>query len=347
MDTANTSSWKSQIYEARNLLRTCHQIRDEGKRVFYEINSWSLHRARLRETPPAHSSVTIDDTRRLFDLLHELRATKHFKHFSMQISLSPLAYCDLTVPDSIALDDLVAIRLFEQSQDPSVIASHKLDETAQCELFKAAFSGLVEKRAHVFPNMRSITLEVSLHAKKLNPAALNDPLNRCGITFYVRIKFGGKNRTIPTYGYNAPLPSLVPASVVPDPYLLQRAKYEAHNQSLHPRILNDPWSAPLLDPRRHMLSPLRQLLGVQSVEVERRWTVRYRQKRPEDGVVVVQAQPLRQLWRFGTVGDMLESAGPGFGKFLDPALEYLKTCREDVVEIIENTNADVEHHLIP
>ena len=40
---------QSQIYEA--LLRTCHQIRDEGKQVFYKINSWSLHPARLRETP--------------------------------------------------------------------------------------------------------------------------------------------------------------------------------------------------------------------------------------------------------------------------------------------------------
>ena len=332
MDTANLSNWKSQIHEAHNLLRTCHQIRDEGERVFYEINSWGLHRARLRDTPPADLSATIDDTRRLFDTLHKFKATKHFKHTSMQISLSPLAYWDLAVPDSLELNDPVAIHHFELSQQPSVIASHTLDETAQCKLYKAAFSGLVESSASVFPKLRSMTLEVSLHEKNPASAALNDPLNRCGITFYVKIKLGRKKRTV--LKYHGPLLSLAPGSVVPNsPWL--------HS------ILNDPRNVPFSDPRRDMLSPLRELHNVQSVEVERRWTVRYRQGPLEDGVIAVKAQPLRQLWRFCTVADMLKSAGPGLGRFMDPALKYLKTCDEDVVEIIENTNADIEHHLIP
>lgn len=344
--TANEPTWQSQIYKARNLLRTCHQIRDEGKQVFYEVNSWSLHRARLRETPPAHSSATVQDTQRLFDRIRQTKAMKHFKHVNMRISLSPLAYCDFTVPDSVALDDAVAIHLFELSQHPSVIAFHKLDETAQCELFRAAFNGLVANRACVFPDLRSIALEVSLHAKKLIPDTPNNPLDRCGITFYVRIKLGCESRATPTYQRNASLPSLTTGSVTHDPCLPQRAKYEAHNQSPHPRIMNNPWRALLLDPRRHMLSPLKQLLDVQSVEVERRWIVRYRQQRIEDGNIVLCAQPLRQLWRFRTVGEMLEKAGPGFGEFLDPALEYLNTSGKDVVEIIENTAEDIEYHLI-
>lgn len=344
--TANKPTWQSQVYEARNLLRTCHQIRGEGKQVFYEVNSWSLHRARLRETPPGHSSATIHDTQRMFDRIRQTKATKHFKHVNMRITLSPLAYCDFTIPDSVALDDPVAVHLFELSQNPSVVAFHKLDETAQCGLFRAVFNGLVENRAYVFPKLRTITLEVSLHAKRLIPDASNNPLDRCGITFYVRIKLGCKKRATPTYHYNASLPILAPGSVTPDSCGLQRAKYEAHNQSLHPSILIDPWSAPLLDPRRRMLSPLKQLIGVQSVEVERRWTVRYHLPGIENGVVFIHAQPLRQLWRFCTVSEMLERAGPGFDGFLDPALEYLSISRHNVVEIIENTAEDIEHLLI-
>lgn len=287
-----------------------------------------------------------DDTQRLFDRIREIEATKHFQHVNMRISLSPLAYCDFTVPDSVALDDPLAVQIFELSQHPSVIAFHKLDETAQSELFRVAFERLVKNRARVFPKLRSITVEVSLHAKKLILDAPNNPLDRCGITFYVRIKLKPKNRTTHTHHYDPSLPIVPPHSDIHYPHLVQRAKYEAHNQSPHPSILHGPWRVPLLEPRRRMLSPLKQLLGVESVEVERRWTVCYRQQRIENGLVVIRAQPLRQLWRFRTVGEMLDRAGPGFREFLDPALEHLKTSRKDVVEIIENTTEDIEHHLI-
>lgn len=46
------------------------------------------------------------------------------------------------------------------------------------------------------------------------------------------------------------------------------------------------------------------------------------------------------------MGDMLEGAGPGFGEFLDPSLEYLDIPLKDVIEIVENTAEDIEHQLI-
>lgn len=318
--------------------------------MFYEVNSWSLHRARLRDTPPADSSATSDATRSLFDTLRKTKTTKHFKHISMQIVLSPLAYWDLTTPDSLDLNDSDAIHLFEMSQQPGVIASHILHDLAQCKLYKAAVSGLVESSASVFPELRSITIEVGLHAKSSAPDALKDPLNRCGITFYIRIRLERKKRTLPTY--HAPLLTLAPGGIVPESTGLHnrsptiRFTYKANGEATI-SILNDPWNVPSLEPGRDMLSPLIELHGVQSVEVERRWTVRYRQGRLENGDVAVKAQPLRRLWRFDTVDNMLKSAGSGFCNFLDPALKYLKTCPEDVVEIIENTNADTGHHLVP
>ena len=347
--TADKTTWQTQIYKARSLLRTCHQIRDEGVQVFYEVNSWSVHRARLRETP-VDSSVIDLDTQRLFDRLSQFGAVRHFKHVNMRIALSPLAYCDLTVPDGVALDDPVSIQAFELSQNPNVIALHKLDETAQCELFRAGIKGLVGNRPHVFPKIMTLTLEVSLHAKKLIPNTLNNPLDRCGITFYVKIKLGRRNRPTTTYHDNATVPILASSSVIQDPSVLQRAKNEAHNHSLKANILSTSWIAPLLDPRRHMLSPLRQLDDVHSVEVERRWTVHYRHRDIEDGSLVLREQPLRQLWRFTTVDEMLERAGPGFGEFLDPALDYLRTSSKDVIDIIENTwntHEDTGYLLIP
>lgn len=200
---------------------------------------------------------------------------------------------------------------------------------------------------NVFPKLISITLEVSLHAKNSIPEIPNDPLDRCGITFYVRIKLGRKDNAVPAYHDNTSLPIQAPSSLISDQSLLQRAKYEAHNESLLISFSDDTWSVPLLDPRRLMLSPLKQLRDIQSVEVKRRWTVHYRQQGMEDGDAVIRVRPLRQLWRFCTVGEMLERAGPGFDGFLDPALEYLETAPEDVVDIIENTTEDIKHELIP
>ena len=350
MGTANIPTWQSQIHEARNILRTCHQIRDEGKEVFFDVNSWGLHRVRLREKPSPVTAMLVD-TQRLFDRLRQNVGLKRFKQVNMRISLSPLAYCDLAIADDIALDDPNAVHLFELTHPPGIIAFHKLDEKAQCELFRAAINCLVNTRTHVFPNMRLLTLEVSFHAKKYHQYALNSPLDRCGITFYVRIKFGARSCLTATYHDNASIPVLASSNVVDDPCLSQRDQYahETHDHISQLSVTGGGWTAPLLDHRRQMLSPLRQLFNVRSVEVERRWTVIYRQPSTVDGSTVLREQPLRQLWRFHTVGEMLERAGPGFEEFLDPALEYLNTSPNDVIDIIENTwskTEDLGHLLI-
>lgn len=338
------------MHEARDLLRTCRQIRDEGNQVFYKVNSWTLHRARLRETPRAYgtnASTMVHDTQMIYDRLGQSKAMKHFRHVNMRISLAPLAYCDFHIPDSIALDDPFAMHLFELQQHPELIATHKIKETAQCELFRAAIDGFVRNRACIFPILTSITLEVNLHTKKAFPHTPKNPLDRCGITLYIRIKLEDKGRATLTDNIDASLPTLVPSSVIHDLSSLQLNKDEAHEQNLDSSILNRPWSSPPLEHRRRMLSPLGRLLGVQSVEVERRWTVHFRKRSSERGLSTIHVQPLRQLWRFRTVVAMLERAGHGFIGFLDPALEYLETSPNDVINIIENATEDAEYLLIP
>ena len=341
----NKPPLQSEVYETRNLLRTCRQIRDEGKRVFYEVNCWSLYRARLRKTP-VHLSTNAHDTQRLFDQLRQVDAMQHFRHVSMRATISPLAYCDFPLPEGVALDDPIAIHLFELSQHPSILAFHKINETAQCELFRISFEKFVENRTQVFPNLRSVSVEVSLHQKKIILGGAPDsPLNRCGITLHVRIKLGcGKPATLSSG--EASLPVLAPDNVTHNIHLLSSANLEAHSKSLHCGIIKTSMNPPWLDPRRQMLSPLRQLLDVQSVEVERVWTVCYRQQVIKDGTVIIRKQPLRQLWCFRTVDEMLDRAGPGFTQFLDPALQYLEAPVSDVIEIIENTTEDIGHKLI-
>ena len=348
--TTDVPPWRSQIHGVRNILRTCHQIRREGKDVFFDVNSWSLQRVRLRDMPVPVSAMLVD-TQRMFDRLRQNVGLKRFKEVNMRISLSPLAYCDLAIADDIALDDPVAVHLFESRHPNDVIAFHKLDEKAQCELFRAAINYFVNTRTHVFPSMRSLTLEVSFHAKMYHARGPNSPLDRCGITFYVRIELGARSCLTATYHDNASIPVLASSSVVHDASVLQRAQYanEAHYYMAQLSVTGGGRVKPQSDPRRDMLSPLRQLFDVQGVEVERRWTVVYRQLSTEDGSTAIREQPLRKLWRFYTVGEMLERAGPGFERFLDPALEYLKTSPNDVVDIIENTwnmTDDLEHLLI-
>ena len=350
MRTAGVPTWQSQIHQVRNILRTCHQIRDEGKEVFSDVNSWSLQRVRLRERP-APTSAMLADTQMLFERLRSNVGLKRFKQVNMRIALAPLAYCDIAIADNIALDDPVAVHVFELTYPPSIIAFHKLDEKGQCELFKTALHYLVHTQTDVFPSMRLLTLEVSFHGRNYHQIGPSSPLNRCGITFYVRIKLGARSCLTATHHDNALIPVLASSGVVHNPSVLQRAQYEyeEHNHISQLGVTGNGWVAPPLDHRRHMLSPLRKLFDVRSVEVERRWTVIYRQVSSVDGSTVVHKQPLRQLLRFRTVGEMLDKAGPGFEEFLDPALWYLKTSPNDVVDIIENTwskTGDLGHLLI-
>ena len=345
-DTASKSIWELHLNETRNLLRTCHQIRNEGKRVFYDVNSWSLRRARLKQSQGHSYDTILNDSQRMFDRLGKIQAMKHFKHIDMEVSISPLAYCDLTVPDSLALDDPIAIHLFELSQDPGFLAFHKIDEPKQCALFRATCVKLVANQAIVFPSLRSITLKVSLHGTRSILFTPRDPLDRCGITFYIRIKLEPENHLSPTSPENTSLPVLAPKGARSSTSPSQHAKLALHSRDIQPSINSDSWFPSPLDARICMLYPLGELLGVESVEVERRWTVRYRQTPVKDEIGDIHVQPLRQLWRFRSVCEMLEKAGPGFGKFLNPGLQYLKTSPKDVLEINENTNEGIDYQLV-
>ena len=112
--------------------------------------------------------------------MHVLLRLTHQKGSKARHSfLFPLAYCDFTIPDSVA-----PVEAFEVARQPGVTALHKLDKTAQCELFKLAFDRLVITSIPNLSQPEINQVEVSLHEQR----APNDPLKRCGITVYVRIK---------------------------------------------------------------------------------------------------------------------------------------------------------------
>lgn len=142
----------------------------------------------------------------------------------MEVLLSPLAYCDFTIPNSVALDDPAAVQVFETAQQPGVIAFHKLDETVQCELFGVAFDCLVKNRFQVVPKVNSIRVEVSLHEKR----APNDPVDCCGITFYVRIRIKLEcNASMPVFNRAVSHTILIRYNL-PDSKPTSRACIQAH-----------------------------------------------------------------------------------------------------------------------
>ena len=92
-----------------------------------------------------------------------------------------------------------------------------------------------------------------------------------------------------------------------------------------------------------MLISLKRRLDVQSVEVERSWTVCFRRRgvEGESGHIRCSSCGGFALWV-----KCWEKIGTGFCEDLDLALEYLQAFDDDMIEIIENTTEDVENGLI-
>lgn len=259
---ADQSAWELQLPEVRELFRTCRQIHNEAKKIFYEVNSWSLSRAKLGVNPKDPAAI-LHDTNIMFHRLRHIGGTKNFRHINMRIYLSDRALCDLGVPTTIDMDDTRAVLLYQMNQDPVHIGKHILSEGEQCELYRVALKGLADNRLRNFPNLRSLTLQVALHSKKRYSIS-NDPLNCCGLTFYVTVQFGYmeaphihreyvQQRGVPSDNYTIP----------PDENL---SMYQPTRWLGNSGYTWGPEYPNIWDPRRRMLAPLAGLRDIRNIE---------------------------------------------------------------------------------
>lgn len=311
---ANYRTWRSQFDQARAVLATCKQIHNEGTKMFFEVNSWTVHRPRMRDNEAATAPTLVEDTLKTFCRYGpggRKSYVRFFQHLNMRIAISPLATVDLGTPNQLDTTDLAELLQLRVNQDPEVLRRHTLPEATQCLMFQIALDCLASNQSSMFPWLRSFTLEMGLHSPVFRP--IRDPLDRCGQTFKLIIKLGKQTSTNDATKETTSKPVDM---------------YEGWDTNL-----------PMLEPRRRMLAPLMKLKNVQSVEVHRIWTVRYKKakKGSQDGPF---DHRMGQHVGFDSVSRFLHHAGPNFENFLVTGLEYFKIPVKDLIEIIEDQDQE-------
>ena len=165
---------------------------------------------------------------------------RYFRHFNMQIAISPFGLVDLALPAHVDTSNITEILNFRANQDPAVIRRHTLPERLQCQLFQEALNCFAEYQNFLFRKLRSFTLDIGLHSPLLQ--ASRNPIHRCGLNIRITISLGDvpkdENHTI-------------------------QQQLLAMRERLVAGLL-------VMEPRRRMLAPLAKLRNVRKVEVYRR-----------------------------------------------------------------------------
>jgi len=318
-----------QYLQVREVLKTCKQIRNEAEQVFFKINEWTLHRARLRKGGGLNSKILAEDTQRMFKRYipcghteqekcsrSRLPHVRYFRNFNMQIAISPTATVDLPLPDGVDPCDAIEVEHALVSEDQAVVRCHTLTEAEQCEMYGAALSGFVKNQGAMFQDLRQLSLEIALHSPTRR--ARGSLLNRCGTTFRVRILLDASTK--------------VDYTTHPEP--------PAMFDELNPALQN-------LDPRRRMLAPLLELRGVRAVEVHRRWSLRYKVVKNEVEDYIAD-HALGQYVRYDSISQFLDKAGPHFANLLNTGLEYFKIPTKDLIRIFEDDDGGHDiYDLVP
>ena len=323
----NRATWERQFDEIRNnYCNVSKQFHDELLEVFFRVNSWALHRARLREDANSEPTTLTNGSQSMCGNYWNGGFITYFKHFNMQIFLAPYAVVDLCTPKNVfgfsTSADLLA---YQMRQDPEGFHKHILNEESQCEMYRNVLEGLVSKQKKCLPSLKTLTLEISLHAPQATQSSTltRNLEERCGITFEVKV--------------------FLNTSVVPKH---QRRMFRENFDGPGNRFCMETIEPNTLEPRRRMLSPLAGLDGVYTVQVKRRWVVLHRPKGTmpiryvaDDGAIKednVLASHMAQLHTFSSVDEMLETATIDFKLFQVTGLKKYEIAEWDVIEILEN-----------
>ena len=257
--------------------------------------------------------------------LHKKPLMKHFKHVTMQISISPLAYVDLGTIAELQNSNPIALWLHHIRQDPRRLVRHTLDLKEQCEMFRQTLLSFSQIQTEFFPELQTLTLQMTLHKPgQVAPGKdVKSAFDRCGINFKVKLNLDARSsasRTVP----NLP---------------------RAGSSKDHATSIIDPTK---LDPVRRMLSPLMMLPGVRTVEVIRHWVVVHHAEDGDgkvhliihdDGTVeeeglITTHMALHETFR--SVRQMLIAGKANFRHFQKDGLKAHRIHRDNVVKIYED-----------
>ena len=158
---------------------------------------------------------------------------------------------------------------------------------------------------------RSLRIDVTIH----EPHLFGQRLDQCGLILHIEVKFHR---------------SEIGAEI---------QNYESASQWL-------PYHTDNLEPKRQFLSPLLAMQNIQSIEVNRTWTLKVlkkdREENPtdrEDVLMIdsVQEIPMFQLFRYKTAQEFFLAAGKDLVNFRGIGLAEAGVEMEQIVQIQENT----------
>ena len=301
----------------------CRQVHCEVVDLFFRVNAWELHRPRLRDDLERYPNPLELETRQMLMKLHKKPLMKHFKHLTMQICISPLAYVDLGTITDLQNSSPRALWLHHVRHDPHRLRRHTLDLKAQCEMFRQTLLSFSEIQHIFFPQLQTLTLEMSLHGHASPGEDVKHAFDRCGFKFKIKLNLDAQGSV------SRPVPKLPRAGSPKD----------------HATSIIDPTK---LEPLRRMLSPLMMLSGVRTVEVIRRWVVIHHAEGGDgkvhiiihdDGTVEEEGLLTTHMVlheTFRSVRQMLIAGKANFAHFRKDGLEASRIDRDNVVKIYED-----------
>ena len=310
----------------------CRQIHREVVELFFRTNAWELHRPRLRDDLEEYPNPLEIETRQMLIKLHKKPLLRHFKHLTMQISISPLAYVDLGSITELQNSSPMALWLHHIRRDPHRLGRHTLDLKAQCEMFRQTLLSFSEVQPMFFPELQTLTLRMSLHKPgQASPGKeVKNAFDRCGINFKVKLNLDAQRSVSCT------VPKLPRAGSSKD----------------HATSIIDPTK---LDPVRRMLSPLMMLPRVRTVEVIRHWVV-FHYAEGGDGKVhliihddgTVEEEGLLTTHMtlhetFHSVRQMLIAGKANFRHFQKDGLKAHRINKDNVVKMYEDGDNGHDH----
>ena len=314
---------KEQFKWIRLYSTICRQVHCEVVDLFFRVNAWELHRPRLRDDLERYPNPLELETRQMLMKLHKKQLMKHFKHLTMQICISPLAYVDLGTITDLQNSSPRALWLHHVRHDPHRLRRHTLDLKAQCEMFRQTLLSFSEIQHIFFPQLQTLTLEMSLHGHASPGEDVKHAFDRCGFKFKIKLNLDAQRSV------SRPVPKLPRAGSPKD----------------HATSIIDPTK---LEPLRRMLSPLMMLSGVRTVEVIRRWVVIHHAEGGDgkvhiivhdDGTVEEEGLLTTHVVlheTFRSVRQMLIAGKANFAHFRKDGLEASRIDRDNVVKIYED-----------
>ena len=324
----SVSEIKRAFVSCLGALQTCRDFRIEIFNTFIRINAWRLDQTQFHGqfiSTSQRSDLSKSDG--LEDKKHSVLATsldalvcqKHLaqdiKHFYIcaEICRGGLVEIPHGLPADLDRNDKVAARrwIIEQNADINRQGWVKRNESELSEEYAEYLTSLVTAQKSGSCKPRSLTIDIVIHEAR----SKHQPLDQCGLTVHVKIKFHPSEVTIGSPKHETSQPPL-------------------------------PFQYCDLEPKRRLFLPLLEMQNIQGIDVKRTWTVKTHTKENEvshsSDEDIMKTDPLRDIpmvqhFQYKTAMEFFLAAGKDLMNFRGIGITESGVKLEQIVQIQENT----------